>query len=124
MALEKGSGAKLIRASAVSGTPVVTAADQNGMGTIGLLRTGQARYAVVGVDPKEPNHLLAHDIFSGTKASRDGGVNWFALPALDAAVTDTGKFTASMNNGAPFVTRLRGIRQTRATSSSAPCRTA
>ena len=41
----------------------MTAADQIGMGTIGLLRTGQARYAVVGVDPKEPNHLLAHDIF-------------------------------------------------------------
>lgn len=105
VALEKGSGAKLIRASAVSGTPVVTAADQIGMGTIGLLRTGQARYAVVGVDPKEPNHLLAHDIFSGTKASRDGGVNWFALPALDAAVTDTGKFTAAMN-AAPFVTTI------------------
>ena len=105
VALEKGSGAKLIRASALSGTPVVTAADQIGMGTIGLLRTGQARYAVVGVDPKEPNHLLAHDIFSGTKASRDGGVNWFALPALDAAVTDTGKFTAAMN-AAPFVTTI------------------
>ena len=105
VALEKGQGAKLIRASAVSGAPVVSAADQIGMGTIGLLCTGQARYAVVGVDPKEPNHLLAHDIFSGTKASRDGGVNWFALPALDAAITDTGKFKVSMNN-APFVTTI------------------
>ncbi len=106
VALEKGQGAKLIRASAVSGAPVVTAADQNGMGTIGLLRTGQARYAVIGVDPKEPNHLLAHDVFAGTKASRDGGVNWFAVPALDAAVSDAGKFKASMNNVAPFVTTI------------------
>jgi hypothetical protein len=105
VAQEKGSGAKLMRASAVSGAPVVRAADQIGMGTIGLLRTGQARYAVVGVDPKEPDHLLAHDIFSGTKASRDGGVNWFALPALDAAVTDNGKYNVSMNS-APFVTTI------------------
>jgi hypothetical protein len=50
-------------------------------------------------------HLLAHDIFSGTKASRDGGVNWFALPALDAAVTDTGKYRVPMNF-APFVTTI------------------
>ena len=105
VALEKGLGAKLIRASAVSGAPLVSAADQIGMGTIGLLRTGQARYAVVGVDPKEPNHLLAHDIFSGTKASRDGGVNWFALPALDAAITDSGNFKVSMNSQ-PFVTTI------------------
>jgi hypothetical protein len=106
-AQEKGAGAKLVRASAVSGTPVVTAADQIDMGTIGLLRTGQARYAVLGVDPKEPNHLLAHDLFAGTKASRDGGVNWFPLPALDAAVTDSGKFRESMSsNSVPFVTTI------------------
>ena len=105
VAQEKGQGAKLMRASAVSGAPVVRAADSNGMGTIGLLRTGQARYAVVAVDPKEPDHLLAHDIFSGTKASRDGGVNWFALPALDLAVTDTGRFRESMNS-APFVSTI------------------
>jgi hypothetical protein len=90
----------------VAGTPVVTAADQNGIGTIGLLSTGQARYAVLGVDPKEPNHLLAHDLFAGTKASRDGGVNWFAVPALDAVVSDAGKFKSSMNFVAPFVTAI------------------
>jgi hypothetical protein len=106
VALEKGAGAKLVRSSAVSGSPVVSAADQIDMGTIGLLRTGQARYAVVGVDPKEPNHLLAHDLFAGTKASRDGGVNWFPLPALDAAVTDSGKFKESMNSSVPFVTTI------------------
>ena len=105
-AQEKNAGATLVRASGVSGTPVVSAADQIGMGTIGLLRTGQARYAVVGVDPKEPNHLLAHDLFAGTKASRDGGVTWFPLPALDAAVTDSGKFQESMNNSVPFVTTI------------------
>ena len=106
VALEKGQGAKLIRASAISGTAVVRPADQNGMGTIGLLRTGQARYAVVGVDPEQPDHLLAHDIFSGTRASRDGGVTWFAVPALDAAVTDNGKYQVASMNSAPFVTTI------------------
>lgn len=105
VALEKSQGAKLMRASAVSGQPQVRAADQFGMGTIGLLVTAQARYPVVGVDPKQPDHLLAHDIFSGTKASRDGGVNWFALPSLNAAVTESGKYQAVMN-GAPFVSTI------------------
>jgi hypothetical protein len=105
VALEKGPGSSLMRASAVSGAPVVRAADQIGMGTIGLLSTAQARYPVVGVDPKEPDHLLAHDIFAGTKASRDGGINWFALPALDAAVSDSGKYKLS-NNSVPFVTTI------------------
>lgn len=105
IALEKGSGAKLVRASGVSGAPVVRAADVAGIGTIGVLRTGQARYAVVGVDPKAPDHLLAHDIFSGTKASRDGGLTWFSLPALDAAATDSGRYLPSMNS-APFVSTI------------------
>ena len=105
VALEKGQGAKLVRASAVSGAPVLRAADSVGMGTIGLLRTAQAAYAVVGVDPKEPDHLLAHDISSGTRASRDGGLNWFALPALDAAARDTGRFRVAVNS-APFVTAI------------------
>ena len=105
VALEENSGATLMRVSAVSGAPVISSADQFGMGTIGLLRTAQSRYAVVGVDPKQPDHLLAHDIFSGTKASNDGGVNWFALPLLDTAVTDTGKFRVSVNS-VPFVTTI------------------
>jgi hypothetical protein len=107
VALENGQGARLMRASAVSGTPTVRAADSIGMGTIALLRTGQARYAVVGVDPKNSEHLIALDIDapSGTKVSRDGGLSWFRLPALDSAASDSGRFMLS-NNGAPFVTTI------------------
>lgn len=105
VALERGQGATLVRSSGVSGAPTVRSADSLGMSRIGLLRTGQARYAVVGVDPREPDHLLAHDVFAGTKASRDGGVNWFRVPALDTAVSDTGRFVPSMN-WAPFVTTI------------------
>jgi photosystem II stability/assembly factor-like uncharacterized protein len=105
VALEKGSGATLVRASSVSGTPTVRSADSIGMTRIGVMRTAQARYAVVGVDPKNPDHLLAHDVFSGTKASRDGGVSWFPLPALDTVVSDSGRFVPSMNF-VPFVTTI------------------
>ncbi|HEY0972141.1 MAG TPA: hypothetical protein VGE02_14330 [Gemmatimonadales bacterium] len=105
VALEEGQGATLLRASGVSGTPTVRSADSIGMGRIGLLRTGQARYAVVGVDPREPDHLLAHDVTAGTRASRDGGRSWFALPALDSAVSDSGRFLPSMN-WVPFVTTI------------------
>ncbi|MET0398399.1 MAG: hypothetical protein ABW277_16495 [Longimicrobiaceae bacterium] len=105
VALNKGVGAKLVRASGVSGMATVRSADFIGMGTIGLLRTHQALYAVVGVDPKNPDHLLAHDLFSGTKASRDGGVSWFPLPLLDSAVSNNGRFVPSMNF-VPFVTTI------------------
>jgi hypothetical protein len=105
VALEKGSGATLVRVSGVSGTPTVRSADSIGMTRIGVLRTAQARYAVVGVDPKNPDHLLAHDVFSGTKASGDGGRSWFPLPALDSAASDSGRFVPSMNF-VPFVTTI------------------
>ena len=103
--LEEGSGAKLTRASTVSGTPVLRSADSTGMGTISLLNTGQALYAVAAVDPKNPDRLLAHDMFAGTKASRDGGLTWFRVPPLDTAVSDTGRFVQSMNS-VPFVTAI------------------
>jgi len=106
VALDKnGTGAKLMRASGVSGAVSVRSADSIGMSKIGVLRTAQASYAVVGVDPRAPDHLLAHDVFTGTKASRDGGITWFALPALDSAASDSGRFLPSMN-WAPSVTTI------------------
>jgi hypothetical protein len=92
-----GTGAHLFRASAVSGTVTVRVADSIGMQKIGVMGTGQSRYAVVGVDPKNPDHLLAQDVFTGTKASRDGGITWFRIPALDSAASDSGRYLPSMN---------------------------
>src|SRR5688500_478616 len=86
----------LFRAHDVVNQPVVRRADSTGLGSIGLLRTGQGTYTVFGVDPASPNHLIAADITAGEmKASADGGIKWFSLPALTAAVTDTGKFKFS-----------------------------
>ncbi|MEA2325550.1 MAG: hypothetical protein QOE68_509, partial [Thermoanaerobaculia bacterium] len=105
VALDNGTGAKLMRASGVSGSISVRPADSMGIAKIGILATAQARYAVVGVDPRAPDHLLAHDLFTGTKASRDGGLSWFPLPALDSVVSDAGRFPPSMN-WRPFVTTI------------------
>jgi photosystem II stability/assembly factor-like uncharacterized protein len=83
----------LFRAQDIATQPVVRRADSIGLGSIGLLRTFQGTYTVFGVDPASPDHLIAADIVAGEmKASADGGIEWFALPALTAAVTDTGKF--------------------------------
>lgn len=108
VAMEKAQGAQLVRVSDLNGTPVSRAADSSGMGLIGLLRTGQARYPVVAVDPKEPDHLLAFDVYSGIKASRDGGLNWFALPAATATAMDSARFRLTLNfvNFDPFVTTI------------------
>jgi hypothetical protein len=86
----------LFRVQDVATQPVVRRADSTGLGSIGQLRTFQATYTVVGVDPASPNHLIAADITAKEmKASADGGIKWFSLPALTAAVTDTGKFLFS-----------------------------
>ncbi len=83
----------LVRVQDVATQALVRSADSAGLGSIGLLRTFQATYTVFGVDPSNPNHLLAADVTSGQmKASTDGGKSWFALSALTAAVTDTGNF--------------------------------
>jgi hypothetical protein len=83
----------LMRVQDVATQPIVRSADSIGLGSIGLLRTFQATYTVFGVDPANANHLLAADVSSKEmKASADGGIRWFALPALTAAVTDSGSF--------------------------------
>ena len=41
--------------------------------------TDQAPYAVFGVDPASPDHLLAFDVTLGMRASANGGASWFAL---------------------------------------------
>ena len=97
IALVMGAGATLVRVSSLSGTATIRRADSTGIQRIGVLGTHQASYAVVAVDPKNPDHLLAHDVFTGTKASRDGGISWFALPGLDAAASDTGRLLPSIN---------------------------
>jgi hypothetical protein len=68
-------------------------ADGNGMGGVGSLKTPIARYVVFGVDPNDPNHLIAPDVENAAmKFSADGGMTWYPLPQLTNAVTSNGAF--------------------------------
>jgi len=83
----------LFRIKNLAGQPVVAEVDANTNIAFGSSRTPISRRAVVGVDPKNANHLIAADVQNGEmKFSADGGDNWFPLPALTQAVTDSGKF--------------------------------
>ncbi len=104
--VQRGIGAGLFRASGVTGPVTVRRADSTGIFVLGVLGTGQARYTVFGVDPASPDHLLAHDLFFGMRASGDGGVSWFDVPGLNAVVTDSGRFLPSSMTQQPFVTTI------------------
>ena len=105
--VDRGSFAGLYRVADVTAQATVRAADSTGIAELGIVRTGPARYVVFGVDPKNANHLLAPDIgpAQDMKASDDGGVSWFSLPGLTAAVSDSGKFRMSMGP-APFASAV------------------
>jgi hypothetical protein len=83
----------LMRATGLSGQATVTAADASGSVALGSLRTPIASYMVFGVDPMNPNHLIAPDLNSSEmKFSADGGVTWHPLPQLTQAVTGGGQY--------------------------------
>jgi photosystem II stability/assembly factor-like uncharacterized protein len=83
----------LMRASNLAGQAAVVQADGNGMGGVGSLKTPIARYVVFGVDPNDPNHLIAPDVENAAmKFSADGGMTWYPLPQLTNAVTSNGAF--------------------------------
>lgn len=105
IAVEQGSGVMLIRASNLGAVPALRRADSTGIGTIAFFRTAQARYAVVGVDPQNSDHLIAQDLSGTAMASSDGGISWFALPVLDSVATDNNKFLMVRDNQ-PFITTI------------------
>ena len=68
----------------------------NGFGGLGINPTMFAWYQVFGVDPANPNFLIAPDVINGEmKQSVDGGENWTSRPDLTALVTDSGNFRFS-----------------------------
>lgn len=81
----------LMRAKNIAGTAAVADAD-NGI-SLGSLRVPIARYVVFGVDPKNPEHLIAPDADAEVmKFSADGGASWHPLPQLTNAVTGNGQY--------------------------------
>lgn len=82
----------LVRAKNIAGTATVADAD-NGIGALGSLRVPIARYIVFGVDPHNPEHLIAPDADAQQmKFSADGGSSWHPLPQLTKAVTGNGQY--------------------------------
>lgn len=81
-----------------TGTATVTDAD-NGLQSIDSYCNGQGTLVcptVFGVDPSNPNHLIAPDAGTGQmKVSTDGGASWQVDSALTNLVTGGGQFMFS-----------------------------
>jgi photosystem II stability/assembly factor-like uncharacterized protein len=61
-------------------------------GGFGIAPTMEGWFRVFAVDPTDPNHLLAPDVFGGKMMeSTDGGSTWTDMPQLTALVTQGGK---------------------------------
>lgn len=74
------------------GPAVVEAADR-GLGSLGIFPTMFAWYPVLGVDPSNPDRLIAPDVDSGTmKRSFDGGRSWRVDEPLTRRVTEDGLY--------------------------------
>jgi uncharacterized repeat protein (TIGR01451 family) len=85
----------------LSGTAIITNAD-SGLGNIGFWSMGQAswRWAqVFGVDPNNPNHLMAaDDSVNEMMVSTDGGGTWVPDAHLTDLVTGFGQFHFSQTS--------------------------
>lgn len=90
-----GMGLRKITNVRGAGSAVVTAAD-TGLVSIGYYAMGQGAYVaalVVGVDPSNPDHLIAADVgTSQMKVSTNGGSSWVDMPELTNLVTGNGKY--------------------------------
>jgi photosystem II stability/assembly factor-like uncharacterized protein len=82
--------------SGIIGVPRVVMADVNGLGSIGIYPMGEGCFvlpSVFGVDPRNPNHLIAADIEdSSMKESLDGGIYWTENVTLTKKVIDANPF--------------------------------
>ena len=102
-----GNTIGLFRAQNVATQATVRRADSVGLNSVGILVTGQATYTVFGVNPSNPNVLLAPDVFwqGIMKGSSDGGLTWYPQNDLTVAITDSGTF--NMKKGMQsFVTAI------------------
>ncbi len=81
------------------GAPVIDDADVNYLGSLGYLPTMFAWYTVFGVDPADPDHLIAVDVETDeVKYSYDGGQNWFVNNQLTNLVTGGGAYRFRIKN--------------------------
>jgi photosystem II stability/assembly factor-like uncharacterized protein len=80
----------LKRISGIYGSSAATVADADvaGLGSLGIFPTMFAWYPVFGVDPWDPNHLIAADVETDEmKHSYDGGQSWHVSSGLTSLLT-------------------------------------
>ena len=66
-------------------------------------RGGVSQFGAFGVDPSDPNHILANDLAGATPAmvrTTDGGAHWTTLPQLDQLLAGNGDFLLQVQQGA------------------------
>jgi photosystem II stability/assembly factor-like uncharacterized protein len=84
-------------------TASLARADVAGLGSLGAFGPGQGTFdipTVFGVDPHDPQHVIAPDIANEQmKVTRDGGNTWRALPQLTSLILNAGEFLFNVPNG-------------------------
>ena len=89
--------------TAASGIAMPTPPAMRGFGSLGVVPTNTAWYEVLAVDPLDPLHIVAPDVFSlSVKATTDGGGMWSVDPGLGALsrmVTHDGRLDFSRDVG-------------------------
>jgi uncharacterized repeat protein (TIGR01451 family) len=100
--IRSGGNVGLIKITGVlSGAATITNAD-TGLGSIGYWSMGQGTYRfarVFGVDPNNPNHMIAaDDVANEMMVSTNGGASWSPDTNLTALVTGFGQFQFSQTS--------------------------
>jgi hypothetical protein len=84
-------GIKRVAGTLASGSPLLS--NISSFGSLGIFATEFAWYKPFGVDPRDPNFLIAPDIVSNTvKVSGDAGATWATDTSLTNLVTRGGTF--------------------------------
>ena len=66
-------------------------------------RNSQSQFGAFGVDPSDPNHIIANDVSGATPTmvrTTNGGNTWATLPDLDQLLSGNGEFVLQVQQGA------------------------
>ena len=91
---------RLVRLSDVtSSSPVKRFAAMQNFDSLGVAPAAFASYEVLGVDPRNPAHLIAPDAGDGdVKASFDGGDHWSPIAGLRDLVSHGGRYAMGLRD--------------------------
>jgi len=70
---------------------------------VAIQRNSQNQFGAFGVNPTDPNHIVANDLAGATPVmvqTTNGGTSWTTLPQLDQMLTGNGDFVMQVQSGA------------------------